>query len=329
MDFDSPDNGRTASGSGSGPGRGWGTYGLVLAVASALVIGGVIGVRWGQHRETSQRQAEASTTLSLTSAVVPAATPQPPVQDIATVVQKLDIALVNTGPALVSDVAVKWDAVHQAYSTGAEGKVTLSNLTPGEAQRVTLTLRQPCTAPALPGVGPGARLRVSARTPDGRSRQATLQPLGLDSTWAAMKAACPVNDTATETTTVHVIATATGRDAQCAADSQLRQPCGSRRARHRDQHHPGRHHVSGPDPEVAAGVPALLGAGEGPPGRHQLQESCPGQHAGAGVVRRGQRRCPGGAPTHECREPEHLRGRSDPGLRRLRQALNQPAPRLV
>jgi hypothetical protein len=186
----------------------WGKSGLALVLVCALVLGGLLGLRWGERRESGRRQAAADATLSVSAAVVPGTQAHSPVPYLATVSQQVDIALVNSGPALLSAVGVVWDPVHQAYSQGTEGKVTLSNLSPGEPQRVTLTLRQPCATPALKGVADVPRLVVSARTADGRSRTVTVDPLGMDVTWATMQAACPVNDNAVLTTSVRVTGSA-------------------------------------------------------------------------------------------------------------------------
>ena len=85
---------------------------------------GSSGSVWGRAPRDEQRQAEASSTLSLTSArwCPQLRRGEPRCRTSPTWPSRSTSRVVNSGPALVSDVAVTWDAVHQAYSTGAEGK---------------------------------------------------------------------------------------------------------------------------------------------------------------------------------------------------------------
>jgi hypothetical protein len=182
------------------PGASWGFRAAVLATVAALVLGGVAGAFWARGQDAQRRTARDEAAFTVSAAVTPALVAEKPHADGDSVVQVVELALVSAAPLRVSQVVVAWDATHAAYSDADAKQADLDALTPQAPARVRLSLREPCTTPALPGVATIPRLHVTARTQDGHRRQVVVDPLGLDQVWTAMAAACPDHDVTTQTT---------------------------------------------------------------------------------------------------------------------------------
>jgi hypothetical protein len=188
----------------------WFRVGVAGCVVAALAAGGLGGDAWARHDER-QRRAEADKTVVAVDAVVtPGISPSPPRKVGNDVEQRVDLAVISAGPATLGDVVVKWDPVHEAYSPGESGQSALGDLGPQDPRRVQLTLRQPCTAPQLAGASDVPRLVVTTRTEDGRRREVTVDPIGLDQTWTTMTATCPSTDPTTLTSVTLASARAVG-----------------------------------------------------------------------------------------------------------------------